>query len=78
MAMVAVGGTALGPAGQPAPATSSGPGGVPIAATAAALAPTYAVFALTILPVGLAALTALTTANAMVQLRTDPTMHGAG
>lgn len=50
--------------------------GFTIAATAAALAPTYAVFALTLIPVGLAALTALTTANAMVQLRTDPTMRG--
>ncbi len=50
--------------------------GFTIAATASALAPTYAVFALTLIPVGLAALTALTTANAMVQLRTDPTMRG--
>lgn len=48
-----------------------------VAATAAAaLAPSYAVFALALVPVGLAALTALTTANAMVQLRTAPQMRG--
>lgn len=47
-----------------------------VSATAASLAPTYAVFALTLIPVGLAALTALTTANAMVQLRTAPEMRG--
>ncbi len=47
-----------------------------VSAAAASLAPTYAVFALTLIPVGLAALTALTTANAMVQLRTAPEMRG--
>jgi MFS family permease len=50
--------------------------GFVLATGAAALAPTYAVFALTLVPVGLAALTALTTANAMVQLRTAPQMRG--
>ncbi|MEI2778898.1 MAG: MFS transporter [Tetrasphaera sp.] len=45
-------------------------------ATAAALAPSYAVFALALIPVGLAMLTALTTANAMIQLRTSPQMRG--
>ena len=40
------------------------------------LAPTYALFALALVPVGLSALTALTTANAMVQLSVDPAMRG--
>ena len=47
------------------PASSSPP---PLAA----LAPTYLLFALALVPVGLSALTALTTANAMVQLRVEP------
>ncbi|GAB4077268.1 MFS transporter [Nostocoides australiense] len=47
-----------------------------VSATAAALAPTYSLFALTLIPLGLAALSALTTANAMVQLRTTPAMRG--
>jgi MFS family permease len=42
----------------------------------AAMAPTYQLFALALIPVGLSALTALTTANAMVQLRVDPAMRG--
>ena len=42
----------------------------------AALAPTYPLFALSLVPVGLSALTAMTTANAMVQLRSDAAVHG--
>ena len=42
----------------------------------AALAPTYPLFALALVPVGLSALTALTTANAMVQLTVDSAMRG--
>jgi MFS family permease len=48
-----------------------------VAATGlAAAAPTYTLFALALVPVGLSALTALTTANAMVQLRVEPYMRG--
>jgi MFS family permease len=50
--------------------------GFVLATAAAALAPTYALFAVALVPVGLAALTALTTANAMVQLRVEPYMRG--
>jgi MFS family permease len=50
--------------------------GFAISACFAALAPTYALFALALVPVGLSALTALTTANAMVQLRVDPAVRG--
>lgn len=50
--------------------------GFTAATTAAAMAPTYGWFAVALVPVGLAALTALTTANAMVQLRTEPAMRG--
>ncbi len=46
------------------------------ASGAAALAPTYAFFAVSLVPVGLSALTAMTTANAMVQLRVAPSMRG--
>lgn len=42
----------------------------------AAMAPSYVLFALALVPVGLSALTALTTANAMVQLSVDPAMRG--
>jgi predicted MFS family arabinose efflux permease len=42
----------------------------------ASLAPTYGWFALALVPTGLSALTALTTANAMVQMRVDPAMRG--
>ncbi|MGA8980380.1 MAG: MFS transporter [Pedococcus sp.] len=42
----------------------------------AAVAPTYPLFALALVPVGLSALTALTTANAMVQLTVDSAMRG--
>lgn len=50
--------------------------GFTISSGLAALAPTYALFALALVPVGLSALTALTTANAMVQLSVDPAMRG--
>jgi MFS family permease len=50
--------------------------GFAVAALLSSLAPTYAVFAVSLVPVGLAALTALTTANAMVQTRTAPEMRG--
>ncbi|MCD5312579.1 MFS transporter [Kineosporia babensis] len=41
-----------------------------------AVMPTYETFALMLIPVGLAALTMLTAANATVQLATDPSMRG--
>jgi MFS family permease len=47
-----------------------------VAAGAAALAPSYVWFALLLIPVGLSALTVLTTANSMVQLSVDPAMRG--
>ena len=47
-----------------------------VAASVAAMAPTYWTFALALIPVGFAALTALTTANAMVQTRVAPEMRG--
>lgn len=50
--------------------------GFVVASAAAALAPTYLLFAVALVPVGLSALTAMTTANAMVQLRVDPAMRG--
>jgi MFS family permease len=50
--------------------------GFTISSGLAALAPTYVLFALALVPVGLTALTALTTANAMVQLSVDPAMRG--
>jgi MFS family permease len=50
--------------------------GFTIASGLAALAPSYLLFALALVPVGLSALTALTTANAMVQLSVDPAMRG--
>ncbi|GAB3107891.1 MFS transporter [Janibacter alkaliphilus] len=50
--------------------------GFVLAATAAALAPTYLVFAVALAACGLTALTAMTTANAMVQMRTAPEMRG--
>jgi MFS family permease len=50
--------------------------GFTISSALAALAPTYELFALALIPVGLSALTALTTANAMVQLRVDPAVRG--
>ena len=50
--------------------------GFTVAAALAAMAPTYWTFALALVPVGLTALTALTTANAMVQTRVAPEMRG--
>ena len=50
--------------------------GFTVAAALAAMAPTYWLFALALVPVGLTALTALTTANAMVQTRVAPEMRG--
>ncbi|WP_299445752.1 MFS transporter [uncultured Phycicoccus sp.] len=50
--------------------------GFAVAAAAAASAPTFWTFAAALVPVGLTALTALTTANAMVQTRVAPEMRG--
>jgi MFS family permease len=50
--------------------------GFTVAAAVAAAAPTYWFFALSLVPVGLTALTAITTANAMVQTRVAPEMRG--
>ena len=45
-------------------------------ATISALMPTYELFALSLIPVGLSSLTLMTSANASVQLSTDPVMRG--
>jgi len=50
--------------------------GFTVASLLAALAPTYDLFALALVPVGLASLTALTTANSTVQLSVEPHMRG--
>jgi len=50
--------------------------GFGFSATLAGLAPTYLVFALALIPLGLSALTVMTTANASVQLAADPQMRG--
>lgn len=50
--------------------------GFTFAAAGAAIAPTYASFAVALAACGLTALTAMTTANAMVQMRTEPMMRG--
>ncbi|MFQ6171673.1 MFS transporter [Oryzobacter sp. R7] len=50
--------------------------GFTVAAALAASAPTFWWFAVALVPVGLTALTALTTANAMVQTRVVPEMRG--
>jgi MFS family permease len=47
-----------------------------VASAAAALAPTYIWFAVLLIPVGLSALTVITTATSMVQLSVDPAMRG--
>src|SRR5450756_1669010 len=47
-----------------------------VASTAAALAPSYVWFAVLLIPVGLTALTVITTATAMIQLSVDPAMRG--
>jgi MFS family permease len=44
--------------------------------TVAALMPTYWTFAIALIPVGLSALTLLTTANATVQMTVEPAMRG--
>ena len=51
-------------------------GGFVVTSGAAALAPSYAVFAVALAGCGLTALTALTTANALVQISVDPVMRG--
>jgi MFS family permease len=50
--------------------------GFTVACAAAALAPTYWTFAIALAACGTTALTATTTANAMVQMRSDPSMRG--
>ncbi|CCH79882.1 Integral membrane efflux protein [Nostocoides japonicum T1-X7] len=50
--------------------------GFVLATGGAALSPSYAGFAVALVPVGLTALTAMTTANAMVQTRVAPEMRG--
>nr|WP_206070780.1 MFS transporter [Knoellia sp. DB2414S] len=50
--------------------------GFTVSTAGASLAPTYTTFAIALVPTGLTALTALTTANAMVQTRVDPAMRG--
>ena len=47
-----------------------------VASAMAALAPSYVWFAVALIPVGLTALTVLTTANSMIQLSVDPAMRG--
>nr|WP_231134721.1 MFS transporter [Motilibacter deserti] len=43
---------------------------------AAGLMPTYALFAVALVPVGIASITALNSANALLQLRADPALRG--
>lgn len=50
--------------------------GFTVAATLAALAPSYETFGVLLVALGFTALTALTTANAMVQTRVDPLVRG--
>ncbi|QBF47088.1 MFS transporter [Janibacter limosus] len=50
--------------------------GFTLATTAASLAPTYTTFAIALIACGMTSLTAMTTANAMVQMRTEPMMRG--
>ncbi len=50
--------------------------GFTVASGLSAIAPTYELFALALIPTGLASLTALTTANAMVQTSVDAQMRG--
>ena len=51
-------------------------GGFAVATGALALAPGYVTFAILLVPVGLAALTVMTTANASIQLSVEPAMRG--
>lgn len=53
-----------------------GLGGFAVSSIALALAPTYEIFAVLLVPVGLCALTVMTTANASIQLTTEPEMRG--
>jgi MFS family permease len=50
--------------------------GFTVATALLAVAPTYELFAVLLVPTGLTALTALTTANAMVQTSVDPAVRG--
>lgn len=50
--------------------------GFAVSSTIAGLAPNYLVFAIALIPLGLSALTVMTTANASVQLAADPQMRG--
>lgn len=50
--------------------------GFTVSSALASIAPTYLWFALALIPVGLTALTAMTTANALVQLSTEAGMRG--
>jgi len=50
--------------------------GFTVSTLVAAFAANYAMFALALIPCGLTALTAMTTANALVQLSVDPAMRG--
>ena len=50
--------------------------GFALATGAMALMPTYLLFAIACVPVGLAALTMMTTANATIQTTTEPAMRG--
>ena len=51
-------------------------GGFTASTAVASFSPSYPLFALALIPVGLSALTAMTTANAMVQTRVEPVMRG--
>lgn len=51
-------------------------GGFAVFTTAVALAPNYEIYAVLLVPVGLCALTALTTANSTVQLAVEPEYRG--
>lgn len=51
-------------------------GGFTLASGAAAVAPSYQLFAVALVGCGLTALTAMTTATALVQLSTEPSMRG--
>jgi MFS family permease len=51
-------------------------GSVAVCTMFMALAPSYWVFALVLIPAGLSSMTALTTSNSTVQLTSDPSMRG--
>ncbi len=50
--------------------------GFAVTSAAAALAPSYELFAVLLIPVGLSSLTVLPTANSLVQMSVDPAMRG--